>query len=124
MLALNRSLLNKEYILMSVLKTLASIICMCNLHAILLSIKYWKTSVCNTVFFSARFYCALLTLHVSAPFGGHLEVLRTVLRTEVFQYLIDTRATGCITQLLRFSRQTKHLDILHYLQMGFSVHST
>jgi hypothetical protein len=24
-----------------------------------------------------------------------------VLRTEVFQYLIDTRATGCITQLLR-----------------------
>jgi hypothetical protein len=36
------------------------------------SIKYWKTSVRNTVFFSARFYCALLTL-----------------LTEVFQYLID-----------------------------------
>jgi hypothetical protein len=37
MLALNRSLLNREYILMNVLKALASIICMCNLHVILLS---------------------------------------------------------------------------------------
>jgi hypothetical protein len=33
------------------------------------------TSVPNKVFFSARFYCALLTLHVSAPFGGHLQVV-------------------------------------------------
>jgi hypothetical protein len=32
------------------------------------------TSVRNTVF-SARFYCALITLHVSAPFGGHLQVV-------------------------------------------------
>jgi hypothetical protein len=38
-------------------------------------IKYWKTSVSNKVFFSARFYCVLLTLHVSAPFGGHLQVV-------------------------------------------------
>jgi hypothetical protein len=30
------------------------------------------TSVRNKVFFGARFYCALLTLHVSAPFSGHL----------------------------------------------------
>jgi hypothetical protein len=37
MLALNRSLLNMEYILMNVLKALASIICMCNLHVIFLS---------------------------------------------------------------------------------------
>jgi hypothetical protein len=37
MLALNRSLLNREYIVMNVLKALASIICMCNLHVILLS---------------------------------------------------------------------------------------
>jgi hypothetical protein len=37
MLALNRSLLNREYILMNVLKALASIISMCNLHVILLS---------------------------------------------------------------------------------------
>jgi hypothetical protein len=36
------------------------------------SIKYWKTSIRNTVF-SARFYCAL----------------NTVLRTEVFQYLVQ-----------------------------------
>jgi hypothetical protein len=34
-----------------------------------------KTSVRNTVFFSARFYCALITLHVSAPIGGHLQVV-------------------------------------------------
>jgi hypothetical protein len=34
------------------------------------------TSVCNKVFFSAKFYCALLTLHVSAPFGGRLQVVR------------------------------------------------
>jgi hypothetical protein len=33
------------------------------------------TSVRNKVFHSARFYCALLTLHVSAPFGGHLQVI-------------------------------------------------
>jgi hypothetical protein len=37
MLALNRSLLNREYIVMKVLKTLASIICMCNHHVIFLS---------------------------------------------------------------------------------------
>jgi cellobiose-specific phosphotransferase system component IIC len=34
MLALNRSLLNREHILMNVLKALASIISMCNLHVI------------------------------------------------------------------------------------------
>jgi hypothetical protein len=38
MLALNRSLLNREYILMNVLKALASIISMCNLHVIFLPI--------------------------------------------------------------------------------------
>jgi hypothetical protein len=37
MLALNRSLLSREYILMNVLKALDLIICMCNLHVILLS---------------------------------------------------------------------------------------
>jgi hypothetical protein len=37
MLALNRSILNREYILMNVLKALASIISMCNLHVTLLS---------------------------------------------------------------------------------------
>jgi hypothetical protein len=34
------------------------------------------TSIRNKIFFGARFYCALLTLHVSAPFGGHLQVVR------------------------------------------------
>jgi hypothetical protein len=33
------------------------------------------TSVRNKVFFGATFYCALLTLHVSAPFGGHPQVV-------------------------------------------------
>jgi hypothetical protein len=37
MLALSRSLLNIEYILLNVLKALASIISMCNLHVIFLS---------------------------------------------------------------------------------------
>jgi hypothetical protein len=34
------------------------------------------TPVRNKVFFGVRFYCALLTQHVSAPFGGHLQVVR------------------------------------------------
>jgi hypothetical protein len=37
MLALNRSLLNKEYTLINVLKALSSIICICNLHVFLIS---------------------------------------------------------------------------------------
>jgi hypothetical protein len=37
MLVLNRSLLKKEYILINVLKVLASIISLCNLHATFLS---------------------------------------------------------------------------------------
>jgi hypothetical protein len=57
------------------------------------TIKYWKTSVHNTVFFSVTFYCEKCTIKSSTR--------DTVLSTEVFQYLIDTRATGCITQLLR-----------------------
>jgi hypothetical protein len=34
------------------------------------------TSVRNKVFCGDRFYCALLTLHVSVQFGGHLQVVR------------------------------------------------
>jgi hypothetical protein len=37
MLTLNRSLLNREYNLMNVLKALASIVSICSLHVILLS---------------------------------------------------------------------------------------
>jgi hypothetical protein len=40
------------------------------------SIKYWNDLHTQQSIFSARFYCALLTLHVSAPFGGHLQVVR------------------------------------------------
>jgi hypothetical protein len=63
------------------------------------SIKYWKTSVRNTVFFSARFYCALLTLHVSAPFGGHLQVVHKHKNIQVSHHIFngsveDGRQTG------------------------------
>jgi hypothetical protein len=37
MLALNRSLLNREYVLINALKPLASIVLMCDLHVIFLS---------------------------------------------------------------------------------------
>jgi hypothetical protein len=37
MLVLNRSLLNREYVLINVLKALASIISICNLHVTFLS---------------------------------------------------------------------------------------
>jgi hypothetical protein len=40
------------------------------------SIKYWNNLRTQQSIFSARFYYALLTLHVSAPFGGHLQVIR------------------------------------------------
>jgi hypothetical protein len=40
MLALNRSLLNREYILLNVLKALGSIVSKCGLHVILLSKNY------------------------------------------------------------------------------------
>jgi hypothetical protein len=39
-------------------------------------VKYWNNLRTQQSIFSARFYCALLTLHVSAPFGGHLQVAR------------------------------------------------
>jgi hypothetical protein len=39
------------------------------------SIKYWNNLRTQQSIFSARFCCALLTLHVLAPFGGHLQVV-------------------------------------------------
>jgi hypothetical protein len=39
-------------------------------------IKYRNNLRTKQSILSARFYCALLTLHVSAPFGGHLQVVR------------------------------------------------
>jgi hypothetical protein len=38
------------------------------------SIKYWKNLRTQQSIFSARFYYAILTLHVSAPFNGNLQV--------------------------------------------------
>jgi hypothetical protein len=40
------------------------------------SIKYWNNLRTQQTIFNARLYCALLTLHVSAPFGDHLQVVR------------------------------------------------
>jgi hypothetical protein len=41
-----------------------------------ISIQYWNNLLTQQSVFSAKFYCALLTLHVSALFGGHLQVVR------------------------------------------------
>jgi hypothetical protein len=60
------------------------------------SIKYWKTSACNTVFFSDRFYCALITLITIKS-----STKNTVLHTEVFQYLIDADLFLCLSQVVR-----------------------
>jgi hypothetical protein len=48
----------------------------CDRTSICTHLNIGITSVRNKVFFSARFYCALLTLDVSAPFGGHPQVVR------------------------------------------------
>jgi hypothetical protein len=40
------------------------------------SIKYWKNLRTQQSISSARSHCALLTLHVSAPFSLHLQVVR------------------------------------------------
>jgi hypothetical protein len=42
MLALNRSLLNRKYTVINVLKALASIICMCNIHVTFFYQDYTK----------------------------------------------------------------------------------
>jgi hypothetical protein len=42
------------------------------------------TSVRNKVFFSPGFYFAFLTLHVSAPFGGHLQMVRKHKKYSIF----------------------------------------
>jgi hypothetical protein len=39
------------------------------------SIKYWNNLRTQQSIFSTRFHCALLTLHVSAPFCDHLQVV-------------------------------------------------
>jgi hypothetical protein len=47
-----------------------------------------RTSVLYKVFFSARFYCALLTLHVSAPFSGHLRIQGSHLLNGSVEYIV------------------------------------
>jgi hypothetical protein len=62
-----------------------------------ISIKYWNNLRTQQSIFGARFYCALLTIHVSAPFGGHLQVVRKIirnLRVGIPQQDIHKDATG------------------------------
>jgi hypothetical protein len=72
MLELNRSLLNREYNLMNVLKALVSIFSMCNLHVILLS----KI---------AHRYFSLFTNRIFRQFNARIETLvRKVDRLSLF----------------------------------------
>jgi hypothetical protein len=58
---------------------------------------YVETSVCNKC--RCSFYCALLTRHVSAPIGGHLQVVCNTKNSKaVTVYVNGSVATGCITQ--------------------------
>jgi hypothetical protein len=73
MLAFNRSLLNREYSRMNVLKTLASIVSVCNLHVTLLSkiTPRYFTLFTNGIFrpFNVRgesFYCASRSRYIAA----------------------------------------------------------
>jgi hypothetical protein len=59
-----------------------------------------------------EYFCVVNHLKMAAKRGRNMQCEKctinlalkyTVLRTEVFQYLIDTRATGCITQLLWYN---------------------
>jgi hypothetical protein len=51
-------------------------------------VYYIKTSVRNKC--RCSFYCALLTLHVSAPIGGHLQVVcNTKIRRQLLYLSTD-----------------------------------
>jgi hypothetical protein len=66
-----------------------------------ISIKYWNNLRKQQSIFSARFYCALLTLQVLASFGGHLhnitrnfiKIIRN-LRVGILQQDIHEDTTG------------------------------
>jgi hypothetical protein len=70
------------------------------------SIKYWNNHRTQESIFSARFYCALLTLHVSAPFGGHLQEVR-----KQIEYIVTALDIFCVCEPPEDGRQTglKHI---------------
>jgi hypothetical protein len=70
MLAFKRSLLNREYNLMNVLKALASIISMCNLHVILLSNNTPR-------------YFTLFTNGIFRPFNLKSGIRRSISMSEI-----------------------------------------
>jgi hypothetical protein len=52
-------------------------------YSTLRHIKYWNNlRTQESIFLVLDFYYALLTRHVSAPFGGHLEVVHTYIPTQ------------------------------------------
>jgi hypothetical protein len=57
-------------------------------------IKYWKNLRTQQSIFSVRFYRALLTLHVSAPFGGHLQVVQVVTALDIFVFVNHLKMTA------------------------------
>jgi hypothetical protein len=57
--------------------------------------QYIETSVRNKC--RCAFYCALLTLHVSAPIGGHLQVVCNTKNSKaVTVYVNGSVASVCI----------------------------
>jgi hypothetical protein len=81
MLALNRSLLNREYIRMNVLKALASIICMCNLHVILLSNNTYPSSC-------LLYKNQLNSIDLSVPHRKHIKSpLRAQQGTAIYRFV-------------------------------------
>jgi hypothetical protein len=67
------------------------------------TVKYWKNLRTQQSIFSATFYCALLTLHVSAPFSGRPQVVRKHLLNGSVEY------TSIVTALDIFFVFTNHL---------------
>jgi hypothetical protein len=86
MLSLNRSLLNREYTAINVLKALASIIYMCSIHVILLSkiapwyfklFTNWMFRPCNVRWDSGDQHLRERSNHVSIELRPRCRYLRT-----------------------------------------------
>jgi hypothetical protein len=110
MLALNRSLLNREYIVMNVLKAWASIICICNLHVILLS---------NSTLFTNGIF---RPFNLRRESGGLFRLVKQIARVLSSLILIFQ----CLHQAaIAFSEHNPPCGLLHidmcYLDIGVGV---
>jgi hypothetical protein len=93
MLALDRSLLNREYILMNVLKALASINSMCNLHVIFLSNITPRYSI-------------LFTIGIFRPFNVRREAGGYFLLHNIYKF--SSYLTGNTIHLCSVARNSDH----------------